>query len=217
MASNPFKRQFRRAAEVVASLAALLGLGIQFLGERWCSPNGGRPAPAASTSGVNKVTVTVPTGTDGLTVEQRNVSNRLQVDNQPGSIKHLYVIAPKSGKCVLYSTVRAKLTSGGKRLSPTLTGPNSTDADKNEKHDNDFPIDFADSAKHYTHEILADDGAYGSYGVSGGYLFWWDAGGAYHQHHLADGQIVHVSSEPVRFREVVTDAGTRPTTRGEDR
>jgi hypothetical protein len=60
------------------------------------------------------------TGTDGLTVEQRNIRDRLKIDNLPGSIKHLYVISAYSGQVLLYSTVRGKITSGGKRLTPSM-------------------------------------------------------------------------------------------------
>src|SRR3989344_8034603 len=76
--------------------------------------------PAAqSASGVDKAQVQVPTGPDGLTAEQRNIRDRLIEDNKPGSVKHLYVISAYSGQGIIYSTVRGKVTSGGKRLTPT--------------------------------------------------------------------------------------------------
>ena len=152
---------------------------------------------AESTSGVKQAAVQVPVGPDGLTVEQRNVSQRLLLDNKPGSIKHLYVIAPKSGKCVLYSTVQSKLSSASKGLSPPYVQPSS----KDDNHRNEFLIKFPDGDR-YTTRVLGDDG---TYGVSGEYVYWWDVRGVYHQHHLADGQIVHVSGEPVRFKSVETD------------
>src|SRR5271166_4517868 len=76
-------------------------------------------SPPVSASGVSKAAVTVPTGSDGLTTEQRNIADRLKKDNEPGAIKHLYVISAYSGDVLIYSTVRGKVTSGGKRLTPT--------------------------------------------------------------------------------------------------
>lgn len=76
--------------------------------------------PPRSASGVGKAEVKVPTGPDGLTSEQRNIRDRLIEDNKIGSVKHLYVISAYSGQVIIYSTVRGKVTSGGKRLTPTM-------------------------------------------------------------------------------------------------
>ena len=73
-------------------------------------------AKPKSTSGVKKATAHVKVGGDGNTNEQRNVLKRLEMDNQPGSIKHLYVISAMSGQTIIYSTVKGKVTSSGKRL-----------------------------------------------------------------------------------------------------
>lgn len=146
-----------------------------------------------STSGVRKATVKVQTQPDGRTVEQENIANRLQADNTPGSIKHLYVISAYSGQVILYSTVRGKVTSGSKRLSPSSVG-NSTGG----TYCNAVNIDGTNFC---TSEVLGDDGAYGS---SGDYIFWFDAEkGAYHQHYNSGGQIVHVSSEPLVVKGVI--------------
>lgn len=58
-----------------------------------CDPT---PAPV-SASGVSKADATVVAGSDGLTNEQRNIKERLEMENRPGSIKHLYVISPETG------------------------------------------------------------------------------------------------------------------------
>ena len=57
-----------------------------------------------SDSGIAKTSVAVRPGSDGLTVEQRNVRDRLVADNKPGSIKHLYVISAYSGQVLIYNT-----------------------------------------------------------------------------------------------------------------
>lgn len=144
------------------------------------------PAPE-STSGVKKATVHVNTDPNtGLTVEQRNVRDRLVEDNKPGAVKHLYIIAPESGQVLIYSTVRGKVTSSGKRLSPGTT--NSSQAVQ------------IGSERHYTNEVLSDDGTYGS---SVEYIFWWDAQGRYHQHFFTGGQIIHVSNYPLTVNSVI--------------
>lgn len=148
-----------------------------------------------STSGVAQTRVQVPTGEDGLTAEQRNVRQRLLEDNKPGAIKHLYVISAYSGQVLIYSTVRGKVTSSGKRLAPTTVAAGcayqegcwgsrvSIGGDKN-----------------MTAEVLQDDGTYGS---SVEYIYWWDTRGVYHQHYIQGGQIVHVSSQPLNVPHIV--------------
>jgi hypothetical protein len=119
--------------------------------------------PPQSASGVSKASVQVPVGNDGLTAEQHNVKQRLLEDNKPGAIKHLYVISPYSGQVILYSTVRGKVTSGGKRLTPTNV---ATNCPENTSRCAGFSVDIGDHTQ-VTNEVLEDDGTYGS---SGEYL-----------------------------------------------
>lgn len=145
-----------------------------------------------SDSGISKATATVQTGTDGLTVEQRNVRDRLTLDNKPGSIKHLYIISAYSGQTIIYSTVKGKVTSSGKRLTP-----NSVHIEKGTSA-NGFVVYFG-SDYQWTNEVLQDDGTYGS---SVEYLYWWDVQGRYHQHYVSGGQIVHISDQPIPVKSV---------------
>lgn len=165
----------------IALIALLVALTPLLLGNSGCeSPT--------SRSGVNPAEIKIKTGADGLTTEQRNIKERLTEDNKPGSIKHLYVISAYSGQVLIYSTVRGKVTSGGKRLTPTTVGEGSQ-----------FSVRFGENL-HYTHEVLQDDG---SYGHSMDYLYWWDTKGVYHQHYVAGGQIVHVSNQPLSVKSIV--------------
>lgn len=75
---------------LIAAMAALVITG--------CKEEGNPTDSTTAASGVHGATVSVPTGSDGLTVEQRNVKERLLVDNKPGAIKHLYVISAYSGQ-----------------------------------------------------------------------------------------------------------------------
>lgn len=138
-------------------------------------------------SGVQIANVTVPVGSDGLTSEQRNIRQRLQSDNKPGAIKHLYVFSAYSGQCLLYSTVKEKVTSSGKRLSPNTKAETWND-------------------KIYTNEALQDDGTYGS---SIEYLYWFDTKGIYHQHYFSGGTIVHISTEPMPVKSVIINLETK--------
>lgn len=150
---------------------------------------------ARSASGVQKAQVKIETGSDGLTTEQRNVRDRLIADNKPGSIKHLYIISAYSGQVLIYSTVRGKVTSSGKRLTPTsvVVGANG------EYRRAGFAVpQLGDDI--VTSEVLQDDGTYGQ---SVEYLFWFDQRGAYHQHYVTGGQILHISDQPVAVKSVI--------------
>ena len=168
--------------KTLAVLVSVVVLGF-FAG---CSP------PPQSASGVGKAEVKVPTGPDRLTSEQRNIRDRLVEDNKPGSVKHLYVISAYSGQVIIYSTVRGKVTSGGKRLTPTTVATYSGSS-------LGFSVEFG-GYNQVTGEVLQDDGTYGS---SSEYLYWWDTKDVYHQHYVSGGQIVHVSNQPLAVKGII--------------
>lgn len=141
-----------------------------------------------STSGVTKATTKVALAINGNTVEQNNIIGRLEEDNKPGSIKHLYIISSYSGQVVMYSTVKGKVTSSGKRLSPSRINSETG-----------FTIPFSNGDRHYTDEVLSDDGAYGS---SVDYIYWWDSKGIYHQQYVTGGMILHISNEPISVKSI---------------
>lgn len=152
---------------------------------------GGQPAPAQSASGISKSTVRVAPGSDGLTVEQRNVGKRITADNKPGSIKHLYVISAYSGQVLIYSTVNGKVTSSGKRLQPKTVVVGQA----GEYQRSGFAF-----GNLTTNEVLEDDGTYGD---SVPYIYWFDAKGSYHQHYIEGGQVLHISDTPLAVKSVV--------------
>ena len=153
-------------------------------------------AEPISRSGIKTAEVKVPTNIEGLTVEQLNIKERLLLDNEVGSIKHLYVISAYSGQTLLYSTVRGKVTSSGKRLSPTSVAIESG----NGYAGAGFTFIERPGRDLVTDEVVQDDGTYGH---SIDYLYWWDAKGVYHQHYVSGGQILHISSEPISVKNVV--------------
>lgn len=191
---------------------SLLLIGICSLALIGCEP----PAPPVSSTGVGKATAKVTVGSDGVTNEQRNIRDRLEMENKPGVVKHLYVISPESGQALIYSTVKGKVTSSGKRLSPT-----AIDAVINNGSNvhNGWEISYGDH-RVVTREPLQDDGTYGS---SEPYIYWFDVRGVYHQHFFTGGQIIHVSDAPLALKTVVINieagqannpyASTQPTSR----
>jgi hypothetical protein len=150
-----------------------------------------------SSSGISPTSVRVPVDHDGLTTEQRNVRDRLLMDNKPGSIKHLYVISAYSGQVILYSTVRGKVTSSGKRLAPRSADTYQSSGA--------FPI-HTPGGMYYTNEVIEDDGTWGD---SIGYLYWWDVQGRYHQHYVTGGQIVHISDQPIPVKSITINVDAK--------
>ena len=156
----------------------ILAISILFLMS--CEPST-KKTPQAS-SGVKKATAKVVVGSNGLTTEQNNIKKRYKVDNEIGSIKHLYVISAYSGEVILYSTVDGKVTSGGKRL----TSSKILETSGSESRKTAMPN-------------IQDDGTYGS---SMNYLYWFDVKGIYHQHYIGGGQIVHISTQALPVKSI---------------
>ncbi len=173
----------------IGKLLAIAVIALFSISASECEQKG--PVPASS-SGIIKKNTTVATDSEGWTVEQKNVADRLKIDNLPGAIKHLYVISPYSGQTIIYSTVKGKVTSGGKRLSPTTVVVGAS-GDWKEKG-------FDAPGGTTTSEVLQDDGTYGS---SSEYVFWFDAKNQYHQHFFTGGQIIHVSEQPLPVKGVI--------------
>lgn len=141
-----------------------------------------------SASGVKKADANVVTQANGLTIEQENVKRRLEMENAPGNIQHLYIISAYTGQVLLYSTVKGKVTSSGKRLTPPdIYGSTAS----NEL--NGFQI-YIGGKSYLTKYVLGDDGTYGS---SMDYLFWWDVQGRYHQQYISGGVTVMISDTPL--------------------
>ena len=159
-------------------------------------------SPVLSDTGITKASADIQTGIDGLTIEQRNVKHRLEVDNQPGSIKHLYVISSYTGQVLIYSTVDGKVSSSQKRLTPTSVA--AADGQYVDSEHYGMPVNIGGKWK-YTAEVLQDDGTYGS---STPYVFWFDTLGNYHQHYITGGQIFHVADAPLAIKDVVIRIGT---------
>jgi hypothetical protein len=156
--------------------------------------NDGGAYQQKSDSGVTKASVQVQTDGSGKTIEQENIIERLKRDNQPGSVKHLYIISSYTGDVLQYSTVKGKVTSGSKRLSPKTVN-NSVGFQSSFGSTNPVSLN---GTQFYTDEVLDDGGAYGE---SGNYMFWFDAQGNYHQYYPAGGTYVSICDKPQRIKK----------------
>lgn len=138
--------------------------------------------PEQARSGVQMATANIQTQANGMTQEQENVKKRVEMENKPGNIQHLYILSAYSGQVLFYSTVKGKVTSSGKRLSPSTK-----------------VTQFYSSSGSYYPEILGDDG---TYGPSIEYLYWWDIQGRYQQQYVTGGIFIHISDQPTQFGRV---------------
>jgi hypothetical protein len=176
----------------IGTIMLVLLSTLLFFGFDDCSGNN---SPQQSASGISATSVKINVGADGKTTEQRNVGRRLEIDNKPGSIKHLYIISAYSGQTLIYSTVQGKVTSSGKRLTPTSVSTNNP----NNSSIDGIAVTIGPSS-YRTAEVLQDDGTYGS---SAEYIFWWDTKGNYHQQYVTGGMIVHISDQPIAVKGIV--------------
>ena len=148
-------------------------------------------------SGIGIAKVKVKAQANGLTIEQENIKKRVEFENKIGSIKHIYIISPYSGQVLLYSTVKGKVTSSGKRLMPKhWTGGSATVV-----------------TGRYTTEVLNDTGTFSS---SIPYIYWWDVNDRYHQHFVTGGQMIHISNKPIMVKSVVINMEISQTNEDDD-
>lgn len=141
-----------------------------------------------SASGVKQASVIVSTDSNGNSIEQMNIKERLTRDNKPGSIKFLYLVSPFTGDIILQSTVRGKVTSSGKRLTPTDVidfNPSIHSSKRIEINGRTF----------WTSQTPGDDGTYGD---SMPYLYWFDQNNVYHQTYVGSA-IIHITDQPITF------------------
>lgn len=173
------------------SFVLLCCMAIGFIPTIGCVPT----TPPVSSSGVQQTSTKVALGSDGLTTEQRNIKDRLAIDNKPGSIKHLYLLSPINGRQIFYSPVKGKVTSSAKRLSPKTVNwmRNGSQA-----ADNGMAVPINDRWA-TTSEVIQDDGTYGD---SSEYLYFWNQNGQYFQLYVG-GLAVVVSDQPTAFQDVV--------------
>lgn len=146
-----------------------------------------------SRSGVGLADVSVTAGADGLTVEQRNIKKRVERDNKPGVMKYCYIQSGFSGEIIMFMTFDGKLSSSGKRLTPkTIVRRNAGGTVPNSQG---IPIDIG-GERCYTHEVMQDDGTYGS---SSQYLYGFTTDDNRIDVYALGSNVMYVSEKPLRF------------------
>ena len=152
---------------------------------------------AMSDAGVQKATVTVQVDADGHTNEQNNIIKKYALDNDPATIRYVYVISPMTNKVMLKMTMKGKVTSSGKRLTPnTVDGLAFESESYNVPYANIVSIG-GHSFK--TSEVEQDDGTYGS---SAEYLYGFSMDGSMQQIYVG-GSTVVVSTKPLTIQDGV--------------
>lgn len=137
----------------------------------------------------------VKTNSKNLTLEQQNIVDSYNVENKPGTVKHLYIISPFNGKVILYSTVMGKVTDNAKGLTPSKTiGAYSGSSSGTEYS---YITTEYKGKKIRTNEIPNPSG---TYGTSSPYIYWFDVKGQYHKHYRGMSEI-HISDKPIPIRD----------------
>jgi hypothetical protein len=164
------------------------------------SHSGGPVVQTKSASGVSQTTAEVKTDEKGHTTEQNNIIERLKRDNEPGSIKHLYLISAHSGQVILYSPVKGKVTSSGKRLTPTSVAAGQHSSQGYNELPYGIPVNLSGN-RYRTTEVLQDDGTYGS---SIEYLYWFSPNGRFYQIYRSAGTEIVISDQPIAAIKNIT-------------
>lgn len=150
--------------------------------------------PVQSVSGIPIAIVGhVDVNTEGHTAEQQNIIDRIKADNQPGQLKHLYVISPVSGQVLIYSPVKGKVTSSGKSLTPKRIDGVANNATR--------PTIKVGTVEYNISDLPNEDGTFGSTSVE--FIYWFTPTGQFHQHFVGAGQIIHVSDQPLAVKGVL--------------
>ena len=183
--------------KIIASGLMLLVMSVFFIG---CEE---QVAQQKTESGVKRAKVEVKTQSNGLTLEQSNIVKSYKVENKPGAIKHLYVISPFSGKVLLYSTIKGKVTSSKKSVNPTTVATSDGQYVGSSFHG--FPVTVHGKVVR-TPQVMQESGTYGD---SDPYIYWWDTKGNYHKHFVTGGQMIHISDVPLPVRDIVIDLSVK--------
>lgn len=126
------------------------------------------------------------TFTDNAEIE--NIKSRIKLTSQPGLLGYVLLLN-QMGQPIQYLTVKGKITSSSKRLTPTVTNIRSDCGE--------FDCDNFQPGP-------SDEGTYGS---SDPYIYFWDENGAYHQWngmYLYSDKPIRTRVEPLVINQVAT-------------
>ena len=107
------------------------------------------------------------------------------MDNDPATIRFVYIVSPYTGQVILSATMKGKVTSSNKRLTPA-----SLSQSQGTGNGIYFPIG---GQGYYTQEVAGDDG---TYGTSAEYIYGFSLDGSMQQIYTG-GSLVIVSTKPL--------------------
>lgn len=150
-----------------------------------------QPSSQVASGGAEQTTVNfdIPKNSQGHTVEQQNIIDRLRVTTDPTKVLWIHLIT-LDGKIVVRMPVRNKVTSSGKRLEPVTAASRS-------QYANYFPQTKIGNTTYDTSEFLQPDGTFGQ---SDNYIYWFDPMGRYHQWGTAGGLGYLLTDYPIDLR-----------------
>lgn len=125
----------------------------------------------------------VPLNSKGVTCEQQNIDQRIQVTSNPTKVMWIHLIS-LNGEIIKRMPVRNKVTSSGKRLEPNTTTGQYLSASSTMPRFGDWT----------TSELIGPDGTYGS---SDPYIYWFDPMNRYHQWGTAGGMGYLLTDYPI--------------------
>ena len=181
--------------KVIGMIAVILIAAIFMAG---CTQS--TPAPQATAdSGVQKATASVQTDASGHTVEQNNIIEKYKQDNNPATIRYVYLISPYDHKVIYKTTVKGKITSSGKRLTPASVAASPYMTANGYTQYGGGIVTYIGGNSYYSSDVIQDDGTYGN---SMEYLYGFAMDGSMIQIYTG-GSVVLVSTKPLTMQDGV--------------
>lgn len=132
---------------------------------------------------LSRLTNAVPIPRLENSLERTNISNRLQLFSDPAKVSYIYLVS--FGKVMAFYTVKGKITSGSKRLTP--------------------PDQLVDQAVVNDQLVTSAPELDGTYGPSAEYIYFWTTDGVYVQwngEYMLAEQPLKLTTQPELVRTV---------------
>ncbi|MGZ8887941.1 MAG: hypothetical protein ACXW1D_00115 [Halobacteriota archaeon] len=146
-------------------MAAVLAVGVMGCEDK---------APSAKSQQSQKAAEAANSINFAENAEIENIKRRLELTSNPGALGFI-LLMNESGQPIMYTTVKGKVTSGGKRL----TEPDRANS-------------WGAGTNNVVRQAPSDEGTYGS---SDPYIYFWTSNGQYVQH---NGKYLY-SDKPLRI------------------
>lgn len=154
----------------IVMAVALLGIWLSAVFYISCEDHRSQQQSQSGAKQVSKI-YQVPKNSEGNTVEQQHIIDRIRVTTDPTKILWIHLVA-LDGKIIRRMPVVSKVTSSGKRLEPRHAAT-ASEAWRTPSY-----------GDYYTDEFIQPDGTFGD---SDSYIYWFDPAGRYNQYGTAGG------------------------------